>query len=51
MLQHPSYTRNRIRQLVERLKGRIYPTTVEVEDLQIAGPVDRIGHDEAQALK
>ncbi|MBT5057724.1 MAG: alpha-mannosidase [Gemmatimonadetes bacterium] len=50
MLQHPGYTRNRIRQLVDRLQGRIYRDTVEVEDLQIAGPVDRIPYEEAQQL-
>ena len=50
MQQHLTYTRNRIRQLVDRLKGRVYPNTVEVEDLQIAGPVDRINYEEAQSL-
>ena len=51
MQQHPEYTRNRIRQLVDRLKTRIYPHTVEVEDLQISGPVDRIPYEEAQKLE
>ena len=50
MQQHAQYTRTRIQQLVDRLKEQIYPRTVEIEDLQISGPVDRISHDEAQAL-
>ena len=50
MQQHPDYTRKRIRQLVDRLKGRIYKHTVEVTDLQISGQVDRITYEDAQKI-
>ncbi|MFA6110412.1 MAG: hypothetical protein WDA75_16740, partial [Candidatus Latescibacterota bacterium] len=51
MQQHPRYTRDRIGQLVERLKGVVYRATVEVEDLQISPEVDRIPYEEAQGLR
>ena len=50
MQQHASYTRDRVAQLVERLKVRIYPQILEVEDLQISPPVERISWKEAQGL-
>ena len=50
MLEHPQYTRKRIAQLVDRIKARIYPQRQPVDDLQVAGPVERIGFDEAQQL-
>ena len=48
MLRHPTYTRDRIRQLVDRLGGRIYRETVAVDDLVVAGPVDRLPFEDAQ---
>jgi alpha-mannosidase len=50
MQQHPRYTRDRIGQLVERLKGCIYTQTVQVTDLQISPAVDRIPYEAAQSL-
>ena len=50
MQQHPDYTRTRISQLVDRMKARIYPDTLAVEDLQISPQVDRIPHAEARQL-
>ena len=39
MQQHPQYTRQRIAQMISRLKSKIYASTVDVEDLQISPPV------------
>jgi hypothetical protein len=50
MQQHPQYTRNRIAQLVARIKRRIYPDTVDVAELDASEAVDRITYAEAQAL-
>jgi alpha-mannosidase len=50
MQQYPTYTRDRIAQLVDRLKGKIYARTVEVEDLLISPPVGRISWSEAGGL-
>jgi alpha-mannosidase len=51
MLRHPDYTRDRIRQLVDRLGGQIYARSLPVSDLVVAGPVDRIGYEQAQRLE
>ena len=51
MLRHPDYTRDRIKQLVNRLGRKIYADAVDVTDLVVAGPIEeRISHDEAQKL-
>ncbi len=50
MLQHPEYTRQRISQQADRIKALIYSKRVDVDDLVVAGPVDRIDYAEAQAL-
>ena len=50
MQQHPQYTRNRISQMIGRLRGKIYAQTLDVEDLQISPPVERISYAEAQQL-
>lgn len=50
MLRHPDYTRDRINQLVQRLGDKIYADRQPVLDLVVAGPVDRIGHSDAQKL-
>jgi alpha-mannosidase len=51
MQQHPQYTRNRISQMIDRLKGKIYAQTLDVEELQISPPVERISYAEAQQLE
>jgi len=51
MQQHPQYTRDRIAQMVERLKGKIYAQVVEVEELKISPPVGRVSYEEAQKLE
>src|SRR5690554_4256771 len=50
MLRHPVYTRDRVRQLVDKLGSRIYSDKVAVVELVVAGPTDRITYDEAQKL-
>lgn len=50
MQQHPQHTRRRIQQLVERLHSRIYTHTIDVQDLRISPPVDRITYEQAQEL-
>lgn len=51
MQQHPEYTRTRISQLAERMRAKIYSKSVPVEQLEVAGPVDRISYAVAQKLK
>jgi alpha-mannosidase len=48
---HREYTRERLQRLEERLGGAVYPERVPVDDLLLAGPVDRIEYAAAQALK
>ena len=50
MLQYDSYTRDRIRQLVERLRGRAYQDTRPAVELLVSTPAGRITRTEAQAL-
>ncbi|PTY03375.1 hypothetical protein DB346_05700 [Verrucomicrobia bacterium LW23] len=48
MLKHPEYTRDRIRQLVQRLEKKIYQDSVPVTSLTVAGPsLNRMSHAEA----
>jgi len=51
MHRHPTYTRNRCRQLIERIGRMIYARRQAVDKLEVAGPVDRISYDQAQQLK
>ena len=51
MLRHPDYTRQRIAGLAERIAALVHARTHPPDRLQVAGPVGRIGHDEAQALE
>lgn len=51
MQRHADYTRNRIRQLSDRIRETIYPHKRPVDSLVVAGPVDRITCDDAQSLK
>ncbi|MGH8323825.1 MAG: hypothetical protein ACRETD_08525, partial [Steroidobacteraceae bacterium] len=48
--RYPGYTRTRLAQFARRLRRRIYPETVAVQRLELAGPVDRIPYGEAMAL-
>lgn len=51
VIRHAEYTRGRLAQVSRRLRAEVYPETIPVDELLVAGPVDRIGHDEAQRLK
>jgi alpha-mannosidase len=48
--RYPAYTRGRLQQFAKRLEREIYPETVPVERMEIAGPVGRIPYDEALKL-
>jgi alpha-mannosidase len=50
LISHPEYTRRRLRQTSERLRARVFSDARPVDALAVAGPVDRITWDEAQAL-
>ena len=50
MLRYPEYTRTRVRQLIERLRGKIYREARPVVELSVSTPTDRITREEAQAL-
>jgi alpha-mannosidase len=51
MHRYPEYTRGRIAQTVVRLRELVHAERRPLDELLIAGPVDRIGHDEAQGLE
>src|SRR6478609_5682124 len=48
--RHPDYTRLRVTQLAQRIGDRIWPISQPVNELLVAGPVDRISYSEAQKL-
>ena len=50
MLRYPEYTRERIRQLVERLGRKIYREVRHVEQLAVSTPTGRITPPEAREL-
>src|SRR5207248_143319 len=50
LIRHPEYTRARLAQTSERLRGRVYPETRDPDELLVAGPVDRISAEDATAL-
>ncbi|MBI1337316.1 MAG: hypothetical protein GC164_10185 [Phycisphaera sp.] len=50
MHRHPSYTRSRCNQLINRLGRLIYAQTRPVRSVVVAGPVDRIAYTDAQKL-
>jgi len=50
MQQHPDYTRQRLRQLADRIRNCIYPQTWPVDELRVSDCCDRIGYDEAKKL-
>src|SRR5438874_9427734 len=51
MQRHPEYTRQRIQQLAERMRQKIYSQKIPIEDLLVSDRVERISYDEAQKLK
>jgi alpha-mannosidase len=50
LISHPEYTRRRLKQVSARLRARVYGELCPVDELLVAGPVDRISWEEAQAL-
>lgn len=50
MQRHPDYTRERLRQLADRLRDRIYPDVRPIHSLRVSGPTGRISFAEAQRL-
>ncbi len=51
MQRHPDYTRRRIQQLADRLKGKIYSECRPLSELVVAGPIEqRISYSEAMKL-
>ncbi len=50
MLRYDSYTRDRIRQLIERLRAKIYPEACPAVELLVSAPTGRITREEAQGL-
>ena len=51
MIRHPDYTRARLAQASERLRAAIYAESRPIDELLVAGPVDRISRDEALGLE
>ena len=51
MQRHPEYTRERIKQLAERMRKRIYPEKQPIADLVVSEKTGRISFSEAQKLK
>ena len=50
IIRDPAYARARIGQTLERVRALVYPEALPAARLAIAGPVDRIGYDEAVRL-
>jgi alpha-mannosidase len=50
LIRHPEYTRARLVQMSERLGALVHPETSALDELVVAGPVDRISREEAQSL-
>lgn len=51
MHKYPNYTRERLRQLGDRLRDKIYPEKRPIDVLLVSESVARISYDEAQKLK
>ena len=51
MQRHPRYTRDRIAQVGERIRARIWADARDPDVLRVAGPVDRIPPDQAERLE
>jgi alpha-mannosidase len=50
-LAHRGYARERLQRMEERLAAAVRPERVAVDELLLAGPVDRIGREAAQELE
>ena len=50
MIRHPEYTRGRLAQVSARLRALVYRDTRAPLELLVAGPTERISHEEAQGL-
>ena len=50
LISHLDYSRQRLRQVSERLRAQVYPEIRPVEELLVSPQVDRISWDEAQRL-
>jgi alpha-mannosidase len=50
LIRHTEYTRERLAATAVRLREAIRPETIAPDELLVAGPVDRISWEEAQAL-
>jgi alpha-mannosidase len=48
--RYPSYTRERLADVARRLRRAIHPDRAEMALIEMAGPVGRIGFEEAQGL-
>ena len=51
MLRYPSYTRERVHHLVERLSAKVYRETCSAAELLVSPAVGRIGREEALGLE
>jgi alpha-mannosidase len=51
VLRHPDYTRERIKQLAERIFKKIYPDRAAADAILVSPRVERISYSEAQRLK
>jgi alpha-mannosidase len=51
MQRHPQYTRDRIARVGDRIRDLVYADVRDPELLMVAGPVDRIAADQADALE
>jgi len=50
LISHPDYSRRRLLRTSERLRAQLFSDPRAVDSLEVAGPVDRISWDDAQAL-
>jgi alpha-mannosidase len=50
LIRHVEYTRGRLARMTERLRELVYPESRAVDELLVAGPVDRISWDDARSL-
>ncbi|HUS63996.1 MAG TPA: glycoside hydrolase family 38 C-terminal domain-containing protein [Kofleriaceae bacterium] len=50
MQRHPAYTRKRLEQLSDRIRGLVWADALPIEDLVVAGPTGRIRLPDAERL-
>jgi alpha-mannosidase len=51
LIRHLEYARARLAQVSQRLLADVYPETAPVDELRVAGPVDRLSWEAAQRLE